>query len=328
MEQQVMSGMAEVAEIHADWYAAEACLRDLLKLSPEDLLAHQRLARALFWQTRQRDAYNVLKAAKRLDREHAKRTGTQEAFLTPEAIMAKWFDEFEGPNSTSGNPKKWFDAALRMAPDDLPTRQVAALWALENGNLPYARQQAEAALRIATANPTIRDGSNVANALCGMVALWEKKWLEAEHYFEKILLENPNDFIAKNNLALALVEQDASVKKQRALAYAEGNFRIDGNNPEVLSTLGWVYFRRGEFDRAKAALTEAIKASPGGATADADTITYFAHVLYHGDQKWQAKELLEAILNGKRAFSMRPEAQKLYERVKDTKQPEAAGAAK
>ena len=43
---------------------AEALLRDLLKLAPEDLDAHQRLARALVWQGKAQEAYEVLKAAK------------------------------------------------------------------------------------------------------------------------------------------------------------------------------------------------------------------------------------------------------------------------
>ena len=79
--------------------------------------------------------------------------------------------------------------------------------------------------------------------LRGLVALWQKDWAEAEKYFEKIILENPNDFVAKNNMALALVEQDDPAKKQRALAYAEGNYEHNNNNPDALSTLGWVYFR-------------------------------------------------------------------------------------
>ena len=63
-------------------------------------------------------------------------------------------------------------------------------------------------------------------------------------------------------------------------------------------------------------------------TMDPDTATYVAHLLYHQDKKWQAKEILDTILKSDRAFSMRPEAEKLYEKVKDDKSPEAAPAAK
>ncbi len=50
MEQQTKSGIALLAESRQDWQTAETLLRDLLKVAPEDLVAHQRLARALFWQ--------------------------------------------------------------------------------------------------------------------------------------------------------------------------------------------------------------------------------------------------------------------------------------
>ena len=141
-----------------------------------------------------------------------------------------------------------------MAPDDLTTRQVVAIWALEKGKIAFAKEQAEAALRIEASDPKKYSGSNVGRMLRGLVALWEKDWPEAENYFQKVILENPNDFAARNNLALALVEQDDPAKQQRALAYAEANYRDNKNNPDALSTLGWVYFRRNEFDEAGGSL--------------------------------------------------------------------------
>ena len=50
--QQTVSGLALVAELREDWKEAEGRLRELLKLTPEALVARQRLARALFWQGR------------------------------------------------------------------------------------------------------------------------------------------------------------------------------------------------------------------------------------------------------------------------------------
>ena len=334
MEQQMKSGVALLAESRQDWKAAEALLRELLKLAPEDLVAHQRLARALFLQGNAKEAYDVLKAAKEIDRTNAKKNKTRETVLTPEAIMAKHYEEFEGPAKAkeTGDPETWFKAALRKAPDDLPTRQVVAIWALENGKLAFAKEQAEAALKIEAADASLPaadrkwGGSNVGRMLRGYVALWEKDWPEAEHYFEKVILENPNDFVAKNNMALALVEQDDSTKKQKALAYAEGNYRANNNNPDAMSTLGWVYFRRGEFDQARLALEGAVKATNGNVT-NPDTATYLAHILYHLEQKLQAKEILNSILQSGRPFSMRPEAEKLFEKVKDVKAPEATPAA-
>jgi tetratricopeptide (TPR) repeat protein len=321
MEPLTLSGIAQVAEAREDWKEAESRLREFLRLAPQDLMGHQRLARSLFWQGKAGDAYDTLKKAKQIDRDSAARNHTKELVMTPEAIMARFYDEFEGPKST--NPEIWFKAALKTAPDDLATRQEVARWALDKGKLAFAKEQAEAASKIEVANSKY-SGSNVGHMLRGVVALWEKDWPEAEQDFQKIILENPNDSGAKNDIALALVEQEDPAKKQRALAYAEANYRDNKNNPDALSTLAWVYFRRNEFEQAGAAIEQAVKASNGNLSND--MATYLAHILYHRDKKWEAKELLDSILKDGRPFSMRPEALKLYEKVKDAARPAEASA--
>ena len=242
--------------------------------------------------------------------------------------MAQYFDQYEVGKPPTGKAEQWFKSALGMAPGYLPTRQVVCLWALQKGKLDFAKEQAEAALHIEDTDSKYA-GSNVGHMLRGEVALWEKKWEDAEKNFQWVILQVPNDFAAKNNLALALVEQNDTAKKQRALDYAEANYRDHKDSPDALSTLGWVYFRRGQFDLAGMALDQSIKAT-GGNLSNPDTATYVAHILYHQDKpqtKWQAKQLLEGIVvKSERPFSMRPEAKTLYEKVKDTPQPVEAGS--
>ena len=91
----------------------------------------------MFWQGKAAEAYDILKAAKKIDRENAKKNSGKEVFLTPEAIMAQYYEQFEGEKSD--NPKIWFDAALKKAPEDLPTRQVVALWAWKRASFPLPR---------------------------------------------------------------------------------------------------------------------------------------------------------------------------------------------
>ena len=143
MEQQMLSGIAQVAEANEDWKEAEARLRDLLKLAPEDLVAHQRLARALFWQGKAKDAYDILKKAKEIDRENAKKNKTREVFLTPEAIMAQYYDQFEGPKSATGNAEKWFKAALKKARTIWPPARSwpSGPWKKASSPLPRSRRR-------------------------------------------------------------------------------------------------------------------------------------------------------------------------------------------
>jgi tetratricopeptide (TPR) repeat protein len=332
MQQQTHSGLAAVAELHEEWKEAEAHLRDLLKLSPENLVAHQRLARCLFWQGLAKDAYAVLKEAKKIDRANAQEKHGKEIFLTPEAIMAQYYEQYEGPNSNTGNAENWFKAAVQKAPDDLPTRQVVAVWALERGKVAFAKEQAEAALRVEAADallpPAVRkySGSNLGHVLRGLAALWEKDWPEAEKDFQKVVDDSPaeaTDFIARNNLALALVEQDDQAKKQRALEYAEANVRDHKHDADAFSTLAWVRFRRNEFDDAQAAIEQSLKANGGGVN-NADTATYQAHILHQQGKKQEASNILNRILISDRPFSMRPEAKKLYEKLRDADKADAA----
>ena len=141
MEQQVLSGLGLLAETREDWKEAEAQLRELLKIAPEDLVAHQRLARALFWQGKAAEAYDMLKKGKEIDRKNAKEHNRREVFLTPEAVMAQYYDRFEGPKSA--NPEKWFRAAALKAPDDLPTRQSLPFgpWGKAKSALPRSRRR-------------------------------------------------------------------------------------------------------------------------------------------------------------------------------------------
>ena len=212
------------------------------------------------------------------------------------------------------------------SPNDLPTRQIVAVWALEKGKVAFAKEQAEDALRIEGGGlppgAKKQSGSNVGHILRGLVALWEKDWVVAEENFQKVVEDSPLDFAARNNLALALVEQDDPAKKQRALEYAEANYRDHKDNPDALSTLGWVRFRRGEFDKAEAALNQSLKAA-GGPT-NTDTATYVAYVLDHQGKNRQAREILDDLLKTDRPFAMRPEARKLYEKLKSAGMAEIA----
>ncbi len=104
------------------------------------------------------------------------------------------------------------------------------------------------------------------------------------------------------------------------------NYRENDKSPDALSTLGWVYFKRGEWDQAGLALDQAIKAA--GGINNPDTATYAAYILHHRERDWEAKQLLEGLVKSNRPFSMRPEAQKLYDAVKDARNPNAPVAPK
>jgi len=335
LDHAALSGLARVAEVRGDWKGAEAFLRDLMKLEPEDLIAYQRLARSLFRQGKEGDAYEVLRHAQEVDRAIVK-SGKKQEVLTAEAIMAKYYDEIEGP--TSKKPRIWFEAAVKNAPNDLAARQAFAIWALQKGDLSTAREQANAILKLEGTDAAKYGGSNVGSMLRGIVALRERDWAEAEKDFKSILLLEPKNFGARNNLALVLAaqvnngkqkqtdkeKQDEMEKKQKALDLAEANYHDYPRSPDALSTYAWVSFKHNDFDQAAMAIDRYFKA---GGRADPDSCTYYAYVLDHQDKKSDAKELLEKLKSAP-PFVMKTEADELYEKVKNAKKPESTPPAK
>jgi tetratricopeptide (TPR) repeat protein len=344
IQQQALSGMAAIAERREKWNEAQQRLEQLLKLNPNDVVALTRLAKVKFLQSQTdeqvKDVYKDLQKAKQLDVELAAKNKTREQLLPAAAILAEYYDQIERKPlwKESTNAKKMFKYALDNNQDDLNLRSVVTVWALENGEMDMAKEQAKEALRIEEADKKLSPGarkwanSNAGRMLNGLVAIWGKKWDVAQDYFEKVFLEVPNDFAVKNNLALALVEQDDPRKKERALDLAFKNYQDnkDNNNAvDAASTLSWVYYKLDKFDLAAAAKDAVVKATNGN-ISNPDTATYFAHILYHSDNghngfKYQVKGILDNLLNKSgKPFSMKPEAQKLWELVKDEKAPESS----
>ncbi len=152
--------------------------------------------------------------------------------------------------------------------------------------------------------------------------MWAKDWPAAKDYFQQLWIEAPADPRVKNNLALALVELG---DKDRALNLAFDNYRSNKDSDlgaEVGATLLWVCFKADKFEQAEQAKDFVLQKS-GGRVNDPNTITYLCHVLYHDGNKAQAKQILKPLIDSNRPFSMKPEALKLYDLVKDEPAPEA-----
>ena len=57
---------------------------------------------------------------------------------------------------------------------------------MEKGRIAFAKEQADAALRIEASDAKKYGGSNLGRTLRGLVGLWEKNWTEAEGCFQKV----------------------------------------------------------------------------------------------------------------------------------------------
>ncbi len=284
--QRMCSGLAGLAEAAEDWATAQKHLETWLKEDPDNVMALQRLGRALFQQNKADEAMEKFRAAKKAN----------DQVLTPEAIMAQLY-ESAGQREQAA---KMMVAALNAEPKNLQTRLAAAQWAFDTEQYDQAKQQVEIALKL---DPD----SFQAKMLAGLVAYFMKDYKTAESHFQSAHLQSPGNFAALNNWALALTEQDEEAKKRKALEVAQIGAQAFGNVAEAWSTYGWVLYRLGRLNEADQALGRA--ASSGQLSPD--TAFYIARVMVDRGQTDRAKELLKQALQTKRPFSKRQEAEAL-----------------
>lgn len=83
----------------------------------------------------------------------------------------------------------------------------------------------------------------------------EDRVAEATRGFQKIIDEHPDHADAMNALAYLWAEQEMRLDK--ALGLAEKALEFDTENPAYLDTLGWVYFKMGETEKAVGLLERA-----------------------------------------------------------------------
>jgi Tfp pilus assembly protein PilF len=294
LQPQILGGLAMTSGARGDWADAQKKLEAWLKLEPESTAALQQLGQCLLQQKNEQGALEQLVKASKSDPK----------LLSPEAFLAQFYARSTEANSQD-NAKKWMIAALNARPKDLRTRLLAAQWAWETGQLPEAKKQADAAMKI--------DPQSIeAQFFRGLIALFQKDYTAAEEYFQNAHLLSPKEFRVSNNLALALIEQKGEDKKQRALEYAEANARQYPKSAEALSTYGWVLYKLGRLDDSERMLRGAIS----GGSFSADTAYYLARLLAKRGRDKDARQFLESAVQSAAPFQNREDAKAMLEELK------------
>lgn len=80
---------------------------------------------------------------------------------------------------------------------------------------------------------------------------------ESDSLYEKALSLDPNNALVNNNYSYALAERGEQL--DRALRMVQISIEADSLNSSYLDTIGWVYFKLGEFALAKKYLEQAIE---------------------------------------------------------------------
>jgi tetratricopeptide (TPR) repeat protein len=112
----------------------------------------------------------------------------------------------------------------------------------------------------------------------------------AKKHYEEALRVNPQFAPAANNLAYILAEKDQNLTKALELARLAKEKLSD--DPGVMDTIGWVYYKKGLYDSAIVEFVDSLAKIPGNAT-----VQYHLGMAYHkkGDRE-KAKSALEKAL--------------------------------
>jgi tetratricopeptide (TPR) repeat protein len=124
-----------------------------------------------------------------------------------------------------------------------------------------------------------------------------KRWTEAEADLEKALKLKPEQPLVMNYLAYTWIEHGVNQDKALDMLHKAVDLREDDGY--IVDSLGWAYYRRGEFAKAVKYLERAILLEPGEATIN-------DHL---GDAYWRVGRKNEAQFQWNHALRLNPEAE-------------------
>ena len=109
--------------------------------------------------------------------------------------------------------------------------------------------QAESSINKALELSTKPEDKEYATFVLGSIYERQKKYELAEESFHKVLVIDPKNAQALNYLGYMLA--DRSVRLEEALGYIRKAVAIEPQNGAYLDSLGWVYYRMGNYDLAE-----------------------------------------------------------------------------
>lgn len=201
--------------------------------------------------------------------------------------------------------EKEFNKATELAPMWMePQKGIAALYAVQ-GKTTEAIGKLE---EVVEKNPD-KQGVYITLAL-----FYEQQgnFGKAINTYERLLAVNPENWIAANNIAYALMEHKADKESfEKALIFAEKARSLRPQLKEVADTLGWAYFKNENYDRAYAVIQDAFPEPPD----DPTILFHMASILLKNGKIAEAKATILKALGSEDNFFERKQAEALLQNI-------------
>lgn len=189
------------------------------------------------------------------------------------------------------------------------TIEISPSWWIPYRNLASVQlnvQQPDMALK--TLQQGVDNASSSGQLVFQLATLLEQqgKINAAVKVYENVLQKQPNSSVVANNLALLLVEHnDDQASKDRAMSLV--NQFQTSENPSYLDTLGWVHYKRGEYEKALAALLQA----DGRAPQQALIYYHLGSAYFAKGDTDSARKYLEFVMQSDVTFKGKDEAKRM-----------------
>lgn len=195
--------------------------------------------------------------------------------------------------------KRWDEAlgvlreTLTGGPDDLDIH--ASIGDVLRGQEKYA-EAADAYSKAVALIATPQERNWALYYTRGIAYERSKRWADAERDLKMALKLKPEQPLVMNYLAYSWVEQ--GVNQTEALAMLKRAVELRPEDGFIIDSLGWAYYRLGDYKSAIKYLEQAILLEPGEPTVN-------DHL---GDAYWRVGRKLEARYQWQHALALKPEA--------------------
>lgn len=293
------AGRAAVAQRRKNWDTAVSDLQALLKIDPDNAVAHYRLGQTLFMLNKFQEGYKEFQDAKAKDKN------------LPDANVATalMYDQLKVADKAAQS-QKFFDLAMGTNKNDPATVTAYAQWLIKSSTAPNLAKAENMLAEARKANP----GNLNLLILSGVAARMAKKMKPAEDFFIEALGIAPANGDVINQLALLLIEQADQGKRDRALQFAGMSSQLNNQNADAQITLAWVLYQLGRVADAETALRNGLNL--GNPSPDSSYLV--ARILKDQNKADPAKQLLKAAIEAESPgiFVYRQDAQALLDGLK------------
>jgi tetratricopeptide (TPR) repeat protein len=194
------------------------------------------------------------------------------------------------------NDHKGAKPYLKKAIDINPT-DVMALSAL-GFSLNQLKEEDEA-LKYFNIVLSLKPDDTQVLGMAGMIYENRKDYEQSDKLYKQALAIDSTDVLILNNYAYSLSERGTDLDK--ALNMAKIAVAKEPKNSSYLDTIGWIYFKMGEYRKAAKYITEALKNGE-------KSVAIYEHL---GDVNYKLNKKQSALENWKKALEIEPENEKI-----------------